>query len=197
MTGPQVVKTKVRHDGTLSPASRQAALALHGLIANAEDPAVWTAQRMTDALDELSARVADGRALPAEDDEDVHSALERLLIEISGVELGGKLRAGRSRNDQIATLVRLYLLDHADSVGGMLLDLAEAILDQALAHRQAILPGRTHLQHAQPVLLAHQLAAHAWPLIRDLERLRDWRTRASRSPYGGGALAGRASTERK
>ena len=142
------------------------------------------------ALDELSARVADGRALPAADDEDVHSALERLLIEITGVQLGGKLRAGRSRNDQIATLVRLYLLDHAATIEQLLLDLATAILDQSLAHPEAILPGRTHLQHAQPVLLAHQLAAHAWPIMRDVERLRDWAKRAKHSPYGGGALAG-------
>ena len=142
------------------------------------------------ALDELSTRVADGRALPADDDEDVHSALERLLIEITGVQLGGKLRAGRSRNDQIATLVRLYLLDRAATIEQLLLDLATAILDQSLAHPEAILPGRTHLQHAQPVLLAHQLAAHAWPIMRDVERLRDWAKRAKRSPYGGGALAG-------
>ncbi|QZY51221.1 argininosuccinate lyase [Leucobacter tenebrionis] len=152
-----------------------------------------SAQELEDmhaALDELSARVADGRAVPAEDDEDVHSALERLLIEITGVQLGGKLRAGRSRNDQIATLVRLYLLDHAAVIKGMLLDLLDAIAEQAGRHPEAILPGRTHLQHAQPVLLAHQLAAHAWPIVRDLERLRDWSRRASSSPYGGGALAG-------
>ena len=145
---------------------------------------------MRAALDELAARVADGRFVAAEADEDVHSALERGLIEITGVQLGGKLRAGRSRNDQIATLVRLYLLDHADTIRRLLLDLVEAILNQSLAHPTAILPGRTHLQHAQPVLLAHQLAAHAWPIVRDLERLRDWAARASHSPYGGGALAG-------
>ncbi|WP_427871233.1 argininosuccinate lyase [Leucobacter luti] len=145
---------------------------------------------MRAGLDELAARVADGRAVPAEDDEDVHSALERLLIEIVGVQLGGKLRAGRSRNDQIATLVRLYLLEHTAVIRGMLLDLLDAIAEQAGKHPEAILPGRTHLQHAQPVLLAHQLAAHAWPIVRDLERLRDWSVRASASPYGGGALAG-------
>ncbi|WP_449281676.1 argininosuccinate lyase [Leucobacter sp.] len=145
---------------------------------------------MRAALDELAVRVADGRALPAEDDEDVHSALERLLIEITGVQLGGKLRAGRSRNDQIATLVRLYLLDHAAIIRSQLLELLDAIEEQARNHPDAILPGRTHLQHAQPVLLAHQLAAHAWPIVRDLERLRDWSGRASASPYGGGALAG-------
>ncbi|WP_141887799.1 argininosuccinate lyase [Leucobacter komagatae] len=145
---------------------------------------------MRAALDELSARVADGRFVAAEADEDVHSALERGLIEITGVQLGGKLRAGRSRNDQIATLVRMYLLDHAAVIGEMLVELAGAIHAQAVAHVGAILPGRTHLQHAQPVLLAHQLAAHAWPIVRDLERLRDWARRASASPYGGGALAG-------
>jgi len=160
------------------------ALAAAGYL-NAEE-----LKNMHAGLDELSARVADGRALPAEDDEDVHSALERLLIDITGVQLGGKLRAGRSRNDQIATLVRLYLLDHAATIEQLLLDLATAILDQSLAHPDAILPGRTHLQHAQPVLLAHQLAAHAWPVMRDVERLRDWAKRAKRSPYGGGALAG-------
>jgi len=161
-----------------------AALASAGYLDEAELGA------MREALDELAARVADGRFVPADDDEDVHSALERGLIEITGVQLGGKLRAGRSRNDQIATLVRLYLLDHAAVIRRQLLDLAQAILAQALAHPAAILPGRTHLQHAQPVLLAHQLAAHAWPIVRDLERLRDWAVRARRSPYGGGALAG-------
>ena len=145
---------------------------------------------MRAALDELSARVADGRAVAAEEDEDVHSALERLLIEITGVQLGGKLRAGRSRNDQIATLVRMFLLDHAAVISELLVDLLVAIEGQAKAHPDAILPGRTHLQHAQPVLLAHQLGAHAWPIVRDLERLRDWAKRARFSPYGGGALAG-------
>jgi len=161
-----------------------AALAAAGYL-NAEELA-----DMRSALDELSARVADGRFAPGPEDEDVHSALERGLIEIAGAGLGGKLRAGRSRNDQIATLVRLYLLDHAAEIRALLLELVQAILDQALAHPRAALPGRTHLQHAQPVLLAHQLAAHAWPIVRDLERLRDWRARAIRSPYGGGALAG-------
>ncbi|KAM9863515.1 argininosuccinate lyase [Leucobacter sp. BZR 635] len=152
-----------------------------------------TPDELTDmraSLDELSARVADGRFVAAEADEDVHSALERGLIEITGVQLGGKLRAGRSRNDQIATLVRMYLLDHAAIIGDMLVDLLEALHAQAVAHEGAILPGRTHLQHAQPVLLAHHLGAHAWPIVRDLERLRDWKARASASPYGGGALAG-------
>jgi len=120
----------------------------------------------------------------------VHGALEAALIAEVGPELGGKLRAGRSRNDQIATLVRLYLLDHARVIARDVLRLIDAIAAQAGAHPDAIMPGRTHLQHAQPVLLAHHLQAHAWPLVRDLERLRDWSARARVSPYGGGALAG-------
>ncbi len=108
----------------------------------------------------------------------------------SGPELGGKLRAGRSRNDQIATLVRMYLLDHSRTIARDILRLVDAIVAQAEAHPEAIMPGRTHLQHAQPILLAHHLQAHAWPLVRDLERIRDWSARAAVSPYGGGALAG-------
>ncbi len=144
---------------------------------------------MLAAIDTLAQEVASGALQPG-DAEDVHGALETRLVEIAGPDLGGRLRAGRSRNDQIATLVRLFLLDHATIIAGLVRDLAGALLEQAKAHPTAIMPGRTHLQHAQPVLLAHHLLAHAWPLVRDLERLRDWRVRASISPYGGGALAG-------
>lgn len=152
-----------------------------------------TAQELTDmhaALDKLHTAVMAGEFVAADSDEDVHSALERGLVEIAGKDLGGKLRAGRSRNDQIATLVRLYLLDHGRTIAHEVTQLIDAIAAQASAHPGAIMPGRTHLQHAQPVLLAHQLLAHAWPLVRDLERLADWSKRASLSPYGSGALAG-------
>ncbi|MDQ1555590.1 MAG: argininosuccinate lyase [Actinomycetota bacterium] len=148
--------------------------------------------RMLRGLDQLLAGIQDGSIRALDSDEDVHFALERELIGAVGPELGGKLRAGRSRNDQIATLVRMYLLDHAASIGHLLVQLVDAIAAQAEAHENAPMPGRTHLQHAQPVLLAHHLLAHAWPLVRDLERLRDWRARASASPYGAGALAGGA-----
>lgn len=145
---------------------------------------------MLTALDTLERGVADGTYTAAESDEDVHSALERHLMSITGPELGGKLRAGRSRNDQIATLVRMYLRDHGLVIARLVTDLIDAIVAQATAHDTAVMPGRTHLQHAQPVLLAHHLLAHAWPLVRDLERIRDWSRRASASPYGSGALAG-------
>ena len=145
---------------------------------------------MLAALDELQAAVTDGTFRPTAADEDVHSALERGLIDRAGAELGGKLRAGRSRNDQIATLVRMLLRDHAKRISAMLIDLIDALSSQAVSHETAVMPGRTHLQHAQPVLLAHHLLAHCWPLVRDLERFRDWDARANSSPYGSGALAG-------
>ena len=145
---------------------------------------------MEAALRQLSADVASGAFLPAPDDEDVHTALERGLIERAGAELGGKLRAGRSRNDQIATLVRMYLREQARAISAGVLDVVDALLGQAAAAGDAPMPGRTHLQHAQPVLLAHHLLAHVWPLLRDVERFQDWDDRAAQSPYGSGALAG-------
>jgi argininosuccinate lyase len=160
------------------------ALAAAGYLTADEESAMHA------GLDELAVAISEGTLLPSENDEDVHGALESALIGVVGPELGGKLRAGRSRNDQIATLVRMYLLDHARTITRDILRVIDALVAQAEAHPAAIMPGRTHLQHAQPVLLAHHLQAHAWPLVRDLERLRDWSVRASVSPYGGGALAG-------
>lgn len=145
---------------------------------------------MLDALDRLAADVASGAFGPRPDDEDVHTALERGLIERAGADLGGRLRAGRSRNDQIATLVRMYLREQARVVAALVLDVVDALTAQAEAAGDAPMPGRTHLQHAQPVLLAHHLLAHAWPLLRDVERFVDWDRRAAVSPYGSGALAG-------
>ncbi|HKR52564.1 MAG TPA: argininosuccinate lyase [Pseudonocardiaceae bacterium] len=145
---------------------------------------------MLDALDRLDADVDSGAFVPMPEDEDVHTALERGLIERAGPELGGALRAGRSRNDQVATLLRMWLRDAARRIAAGALDVIDALLDQAQAHPDAPMPGRTHLQHAQPVLLAHHLGAHVQALLRDVERLRDWDARAAVSPYGSGALAG-------
>ncbi|GAA3616712.1 argininosuccinate lyase [Marihabitans asiaticum] len=149
-----------------------------------------TRDAMLAGLEQLLADVESGSFIPAADDEDVHTALERGLIERAGAEVGGRLRAGRSRNDQVATLFRMYLRDHARVVAAHLLAVVEALLAQAEDHPTAAMPGRTHLQHAQPVLLGHHLLAHAWPLLRDVERLRDWDRRTASSPYGSGALAG-------
>ncbi|MGW0021539.1 argininosuccinate lyase [Rhodococcus sp. NPDC003382] len=145
---------------------------------------------MLDGLDRLAADVASGAFVPAESDEDVHGALERGLIDRVGPEVGGRLRAGRSRNDQVATLFRMWLRDAARRISDGVLNVVEAIATQAAAHPQAVMPGKTHLQAAQPVLLAHHLLAHAHPLLRDVQRLRDFDKRAAVSPYGSGALAG-------
>jgi argininosuccinate lyase len=142
-------------------------------------------------LDALGKRYAAGELHPNATDEDVHGALERLLLAEVGTDVGGRLRAGRSRNDQIATLFKAFLRDHARTVAGNVLALVRALETQATTHLGAIMPGRTHLQHAQPVLLSHHLLAHAWPLLRDIQRIRDWDARvAAESPYGSGALAG-------
>ncbi|MYR05362.1 argininosuccinate lyase [Gordonia sp. SID5947] len=145
---------------------------------------------MLDGLSQLSADVADGSFGPADSDEDVHGALERGLIERVGPELGGRLRAGRSRNDQVATLFRMWLRAAMGRVAAGLLDVVDALIGQAQAHPDAVMPGKTHLQAAQPVLLAHHLLAHAHPLMRDVDRLADADRRTAVSPYGSGALAG-------
>jgi len=145
---------------------------------------------MLDGLGRLLTDVQSGAFGPDEDDEDVHTALERGLIERVGADVGGRLRAGRSRNDQVATLFRMYLRDHARSVSALVLDVVDALVTQSHQHIDVAMPGRTHLQHAQPVLLAHHLLAHAWALLRDVERWQDWDRRTAFSPYGSGALAG-------
>jgi argininosuccinate lyase len=145
--------------------------------------------RVLDALDVLAADVASGSFTPDPGDEDVHTAIERGLLERLG-PLGGKLRAGRSRNDQVATDFRLYLRDQARAIAEGIIGLQEALLAQADAHVDTIAPGFTHLQHAQPVSLGHELAKHVHALARDIDRLRDWDERAALSPLGAGALAG-------
>ena len=141
-------------------------------------------------LDSLGADVADGSFAPIVTDEDVHGALERGLIDRVGADLGGRLRAGRSRNDQVATLFRMWLRDAVRRVADGVLEVVAALATQAAAHPTAIMPGKTHLQAAQPVLLAHHLLAHAHPLLRDVDRVADFDARTAVSPYGSGALAG-------
>ncbi|BBY67277.1 argininosuccinate lyase [Mycolicibacterium helvum] len=141
-------------------------------------------------LDSLGRDVADGSFTPLVTDEDVHGALERGLIDRVGPDLGGRLRAGRSRNDQVATLFRMWLRDAMRRVADGALEVVSALATQAAAHPTAIMPGKTHLQAAQPVLLAHHLLAHAHPLLRDVDRIADFDDRTAVSPYGSGALAG-------
>ncbi|WP_221933061.1 argininosuccinate lyase [Tessaracoccus rhinocerotis] len=171
------------HDIAGSRAHAKALLAA-GLLTEQE------AAEMDAGLAELARRVETGEFEAAPSDEDVHGALERGLKDVVGAELGGRLRAGRSRNDQIATLIRSYLRTEIRLIAQDLDGVLAALEQQAGEHLGAVMPGRTHLQSAQPVLLSHHLLAHAWPLARDVDRLRDLDRRLSVSPYGSAALAG-------
>lgn len=146
--------------------------------------------RMMAGLQSLEVDVANGSFVATPDDEDVHTALERGLVERLGAELGGKLRAGRSRNDQVATDFRLYLRDQTAELQEQLTHLVVAFIEQAEKHVDTAAPGFTHLQHAQPVSFGHELAKHAHALLRDVSRLDDWLARHNYSPMGAGALAG-------
>jgi len=177
-------------DWVLAPydvaASKAHARVLHhaGLLTDAQRDALLV------GLDGLGSDIADGSFAPSVADEDVHGALERGLIDRVGADLGGRLRAGRSRNDQVATLFRMWLRDAMRRVADGVLAVVAALAEQASAHPDAVMPGKTHLQAAQPVLLAHHLLAHAHPLLRDVDRIADLDARAAISPYGSGALAG-------
>ncbi len=183
------LSVSVHFDWRLAPhdlrASRAHARVLHraGLLTDDE------LGRMLGGLDDLEAACAAGEFVPTAADEDVHTALERGLLELLG-PLGGKLRAGRSRNDQISTDLRLFLREESRGLAAAVLDLAGALADQAEQHLDTPAPGMTHLQHAQPVLFGHWLLARAQPLLRDVSRLRDADARADLSPLGSGALAG-------
>lgn len=141
------------------------------------------------ALERCAALFAAGTFPLEPGDEDLHGAIERWLIGELG-EVGGKLRAGRSRNDQIASDLRLWTLGAIDRIVAAVADLQEALIGQAEEHRDTIAPSYTHLQRAQPVLLAQPLLAFVWMLQRDAERLRDARRRTDVSVLGNGAVAG-------
>ncbi|MBB4856075.1 argininosuccinate lyase [Mycobacteroides chelonae] len=177
-------------DWVLAPYDIRASIAHARVLRKADLLTDDQLSALVDGLQRLDREVASGEFVPADTDEDVHGALERGLIERVGADIGGRLRAGRSRNDQVATLFRMWLRDAAGRVSEGVLDVVQALADQAGAHPEAIMPGKTHLQAAQPVLLAHHLLAHAQPLLRDVDRLVDWDRRTAVSPYGAGALAG-------
>ena len=141
------------------------------------------------ALKELAADVLSGKFLPSASDEDVHSALERGLNEKLGAR-GGLLRAGRSRNDQVTTDLRLFAIDHMLEIALLITSMQSALLEKASEYINDSAPGFTHIQHAQPVSFGHELAKHAHAFARDLDRIDDWLLRTSVSPLGAGALAG-------
>jgi argininosuccinate lyase len=142
-----------------------------------------------EALDQAEGELADGSFAFAPSDEDIHTAVERRVTELAG-PAGAKLHTGRSRNDQVATDLRLYAKRALLDVAQRTLALQQVLLAAAEQAGTAYLPGYTHLQRAQPVSLAHHLLAHGWALSRDVDRLLDCRRRADVSPLGAGALAG-------
>jgi argininosuccinate lyase len=158
-------------------------LAAAGVISDAE------LQGLLDGLEAVRGEFAAGafQALPT--DEDIHSAVERRLGELAGA-VAGKLHTGRSRNDQVATDVRLWTLGAIGRADAAIRELQSALLAQAEAAGDTLMPGYTHLQRAQPILLAHWLLSHFWPLERDRARLADCARRVAVLPLGAGALAG-------
>lgn len=147
------------------------------------------AKKIERALRELTSEVESGKFSAIESDEDVHSALERGLTEKIGAD-GGSLRAGRSRNDQVATDLKLFAIDHMLEVASSITQLQTALLAKAIEYADAPAPGFTHMQHAQPILFGHEIAKHAQSFARDLERIQDWLVRTNVSPLGSGALSG-------
>jgi argininosuccinate lyase len=158
------------------------ALGRVGVVSPAEEA------QLEQGLDRVADRLADGAAVGAPD-EDVHTLVERLLYEDVGA-VAGKLHTGRSRNDQVATDLRLWTLEAIDQLDADLAGLGRTLVARAKDGVDAILPGYTHGQRAQPVRWAYVLLAHAWPLVRDRQRLADARRRVAELPLGSGALAG-------
>ena len=144
--------------------------------------------RVLAGLDRVEDAIARG-ALDGAPDEDIHSAVERLLAEHAG-PVAGKLHTGRSRNDQSATDVRLWGMDAVDRVRSDVLDVLDALCGLASSGVDAIMPGYTHLQQGQPIRAAHWAMAHFWAFARDLDRLASARRAAAVLPLGSGAIAG-------
>ena len=142
-----------------------------------------------DALKIAEEEIASGSFVFQVEDEDIHTALERRVTEIAGAA-GARMHTGRSRNDQVATDLRLWTLKSLDELALLVMSLQKALIQQANNAGETRLPGYTHLQQAQPVLLSHHLLAHAWALSRDFERIIETRSRTDVSPLGAGALAG-------
>jgi argininosuccinate lyase len=179
----------VHFDWRLAPYDLRSSMAHLAILKKSGLVASKDADLIQATLKELSMQVINGSFTPDETDEDVHSALERGLTEKLG-SVGGALRAGRSRNDQVTTDLRLFSIDHILEIAALITQLQTAILEKAAEYVNDPAPGFTHIQHAQPVSFGHELAKHAHAFARDLDRINDWLARTSVSSLGAGALAG-------
>ena len=184
-----VLSRSVHFDWRLAPYDLRSSKAHLVVLKKSGLIAAMDADAIAAALNELSAEVVSGSFIAIDSDEDVHSALERGLTEKIGA-LGGAIRAGRSRNDQVTTDLRLFSIDHMLEVARLITLLQTAILEKASEYVNDPAPGFTHIQHAQPVSFGHELAKHAHAFARDLDRINDWLARTSVSSLGAGALAG-------
>jgi argininosuccinate lyase len=146
-------------------------------------------KKIESALLDLAKDIGSGSFKYTDSDEDVHSAIERGLTERCG-EVGGAIRAGRSRNDLVVTDFKLYLIDHLLEIASQISAMVKVINTQAANNLDVIAPGFTHTQHAQPITFAQELSKHSHALLRDIDRIFDWLKRNSFSPFGAGALAG-------
>ena len=176
-------------DWRLAPYDIRSSLAHLSVLESSKLVAKDDAAAIRGALKELAVEVSKGSFVAQPGDEDVHSALERGLTAKLGA-VGGALRAGRSRNDQVTTDLRLFAIDHMLEVASLITALNTAILNKANEYVNDSAPGFTHIQHAQPVSFGHELAKHAHAFARDLDRINDWLKRTSVSSLGAGALAG-------
>ncbi len=145
--------------------------------------------KISQALDEIYTDIQSQKIKPEPNDEDVHTVIEKHL-EIKLGKLAGKIRAGRSRNDQIVTDLKIFLRLSSRQLSNLAIDLIDEFLKKSLKHKNDPAPGFTHTQHAQPVSLGHELMKHAFSLLRDIERFTDWDVRVDHCPLGSAALAG-------
>jgi argininosuccinate lyase len=158
-------------------------------LANAQIISDAEASSIVAALDQVAMEMGNDTFVYLDGDEDIHTAIERRVTEIAG-PTGAKLHTGRSRNDQAATGVRRWMKRELQVIAQRIVDLQSVLLERARAAGDTYLPGYTHMQRAQPVLLAHHLLAHGWALGRDVERILDALERIDVSPLGAGAIAG-------
>jgi argininosuccinate lyase len=183
------INNSISFDIRLWDADIRGSIAYAQAIAGAGIITAQEAQQLAAGLRRVHAEFADGTFAVKPDDEDIHTAVERRLRELIG-DVAGKLHTGRSRNDQVATDMRLFALSEIDNLKSKIAELVSALLSQAEAHVNTLMPGYTHLQRAQPITFAQWCLAYVWALARDVERLDDCARRTSVMPLGSGALAG-------
>jgi argininosuccinate lyase len=184
---PQSFIASLSFDVRLAPYDIQGSIAHAKMLAKRKIIPASDAKRILTGLAAIAADLVNGKTLPAE--EAVHYAIERELIRRIG-PVGGKLHTARSRNDQVALDLKLYLRDQSAQILRELAILQAAFIDLAEANLDVVMPGFTHVQHAQPVLFAHHMLAYAWMFERDKGRFRDAARRADEMPLGSAALAG-------